>query len=83
MAGAGIAGLTVAGPVRGRARGQSGVAPPEGEIQVRRTYAERTYAQEAPLRWQTGGAPDRSVIRLELDPEVNLARDSVATLTWH
>jgi glucosylceramidase len=65
MAGAGIVGMTVARPVRRKARGQGDAPPPEGEIQVHRTYAEKRYAQEAPVRWQTGGATGPSVIRLD------------------
>jgi glucosylceramidase len=65
MAGAGIVGMAVAGPVRGKARGQGDAAPPEGEIQVYRTYAEKRYAPEAPLRWQPSGGTDRIAIRLD------------------
>jgi glucosylceramidase len=65
LAGAGIVGMTVAGPVRGKARGQADSAPPAGEIQVHRTYADKRYAREAPLRWQASGGTDRSAIRLD------------------
>ena len=64
MAGAGIAGMAVAGPAAAEIRRQGTSAPPEGGIQVRRTYAEKRYAQEAPLRWQDAGATDESAIRL-------------------
>jgi glucosylceramidase len=65
MAGAGIAGLAVAGSAAAEIRRQGTSAPPEGGIQVRRTYAEKRYAQEAPLRWQVAAAADESPIRLD------------------
>jgi len=56
--------MAVAGPAAAEIRRQGTSAPPEGGIQVRRTYAEKRYAQEAPLRWQDAGATDESAIRL-------------------
>jgi glucosylceramidase len=65
MAGAGITGMAVAGSAAADTRQQVTSAPPEGAIQVRRTYAEKRYAQDAPLRWQDAGAADESAIRLD------------------
>lgn len=65
MAGAGIAGMAVAKPAAAEIRRQGTSAPPEGGIQVRRTYAAKRYAQEAPLRWQDAGATIESAIRLD------------------
>jgi glucosylceramidase len=65
MAGAGMAGMATAGPAGAKTRRQDGSAPPSGDIQVRRTYAERRYAQEAPLRWQAADAADERAIRLD------------------
>jgi len=63
MAGAGIAAM--AGPAGAEVRRQGAPAPPEGDVQVRRTYAEKRYAQDAPLRWQDAGAADESAMRLD------------------
>jgi glucosylceramidase len=65
LAGAGMAGMAVGGPAAAAARRQAPSAPPAGEIQIRRTYAEKRWAQEAPLRWQDAGAADTSAIRLD------------------
>lgn len=57
----------MAGPARGIPRREDTSAPPEGDIQIRRTYAEKRYAQEATLRWQpSGGAAGTATIRLDL-----------------
>ena len=65
IAGAGIAGMAVAGPAGAEVRRQGAPAPPEGDIQVRRTYAEKRYAKDAPLQWQDAGAADERAIRLD------------------
>jgi len=65
MAGAGVAGMAVAAPSPAEARRQDASAPPSGDIQVRRTYAEQRYAQDAPLRWQAADAADERAIRLD------------------
>jgi glucosylceramidase len=64
IAGTGLAGMTVAGTAAAKDRGQATTAPPVGEIQVRRTYADKRYAQEPPLRWQRFGGTDGGAIRL-------------------
>ncbi len=65
IAGAGLVGMAVADPVRGNARGQDKTSPPAGEIQVHRTYADKRFVQEAPLRWGSTGQADASTIRLD------------------
>jgi len=65
MTGAGIAGLAAAGPAGAATRPQDASAPPSGDVLVRRTYAEKRYAQEPPLRWRNAGAADETTIRLD------------------
>jgi glucosylceramidase len=65
LAGAGIAGMALTGPAAPESRRQGSSTPPSGDILVRRTYAEKRYAQEAPLRWRDAAATDRSAIRLD------------------
>jgi glucosylceramidase len=65
MAGAGVAGMAVAGPAAATARRQAASAPPTGEIQVRRTYAANRYAQDAPLQWRDAGVAGDGAIRLD------------------
>jgi glucosylceramidase len=66
MAGAGMAGMTVARTVSAQASPQgTRVPPPSGDILVRRTYADKRYAQELPLRWRAATEADAVGIRLD------------------
>jgi glucosylceramidase len=65
IAGAGIAGMAVAGPSAAEGRRQGASVPPSGDILVRRTYADKRFAQDAPLRWQDAGPADEGAIRLD------------------
>ena len=61
---AGIA-ATTAKPAAGRGGRRGQGAPPEGEIQVRRTHADKRYATEPPIRWRAAGGAGENVIRLD------------------
>ena len=63
LAGAGMAAAAAQTGASSTGTGQA--APPDGEIQVRRTHADKRYATEPPLRWQSGGASGENVVRLD------------------
>ncbi len=65
MAGAGLVGMGLAAPARAKLRRQDSPARPDGEIEVRRTYATKRYALETPVRWQRSGLADAGTIRLD------------------
>jgi hypothetical protein len=62
MAGAGVAGLAVARPVAGQSP-QSGVGLTD--IRVFRTYGDKRWTPEPPIRWQAGGDAGTAAIRLD------------------
>jgi glucosylceramidase len=65
MAGAGMAAATAARIVPAAARTEGEQAPPGGAIRVRRTYADKRFADEGSVQWQSAGGGGRGAIRLD------------------
>jgi glucosylceramidase len=65
MAGSGLAAVAAAGAAPARAAAGQRPASPDGAIQVRRTYGDKRFVLEAPLRWQKGGPRAEGAIRVD------------------
>ena len=65
FAAAGIAGTAAVEALPASAQGQGNSNPPDGEIQVRRTYGDKRYVQEAPLAWRPAAGGGENAIRLD------------------